>query len=490
LNSEPEKEKVIIKLTEDVEANGKVENTITFANKHHFAHEEVVGVAKSLTAQGKIIMSAPQTFQVSELSPEGKQVLEKGSPEFILFQSIPENETKNFAGSDIGLVWAIKNKWVSVKGPAASRLVNEVVDDTWRNILVAFSQGKDVGKQDLATLKKRKWVVSASQKYFSITKGLSWGVTEEMQPHLSAEQIVDGSWEKVKLKPLNFDACGLTIPSGFLHPLMKVREEFRQIFLELGYEEMKTNKFVESSFWNFDSLFQPQQHPARDSHDTFFISQPEKTLQIPDEFYKKVKEIHENGGYGSIGWRYKFSDEEPRKNVLRTHTTACSSRTLYALAQQPVFTPKKYFSIDRVYRNETLDYTHLAEFHQIEGFIADYNISLSSLMGAISEFYKRIGITQLKFKPAYNPYTEPSMEIFGYSPERKSWMEIGNSGIFRPEMLLPLGLPPEVGVAAWGLSLERPTMIKYHLSNIRELVGHKVNLDMVSRNPFCMFDSA
>jgi len=111
-------------------------------------------------------------------------------------------------------------------------------------------------------------------------------------------------------------------------------------------------------------------------------------------------------------------------------------------------------------------------------------------MGAISEFYKRIGITQLKFKPAYNPYTEPSMEVFGYSPERKSWMEIGNSGIFRPEMLLPLGLPPEVGVAAWGLSLERPTMIKYHLSNIRELVGHKVNLDMVSKNPFCMFDSA
>jgi len=274
---------------------------------------------------------------------------------------------------------------------------------------------------------------------------------------------------------------------GQYHPLLKVREEFRQIFLELGYEEMETNKFVESSFWNFDALFTPQQHPVRDSHDTFFLSRPAKTQRLPEELLQKVKKMHESGGEGSIGWRYKFSDEEPRKNVLRTHTTAVSSRTLYELAKN--FVPKKYFSIDRVFRNESLDSTHLAEFQQIEGVIADYNISLSSLMGAISQFYKRVGFSNLKFKPAYNPYTEPSMEIFGYSEERKSWMEIGNSGIFRPEMLLPLGLPPNVGVAAWGLSLERPTMIKYGFSNIRDLVGHKVNLNMVESNPICIFET-
>lgn len=119
------------------------------------------------------------------------------------------------------------------------------------------------------------------------------------------------------------------------------------------------------------------------------------------------------------------------------------------------FKPVKYFSIDRVFRNETLDATHLAEFHQIEGVIADYGLTLGNLIGTLYEFFKKLGITQLQFKPAYNPYTEPSMEIFCYHNGLKKWIEIGNSGMFRPEMLLPMNLPPDVNVIAWGLSLER-----------------------------------
>jgi phenylalanyl-tRNA synthetase alpha chain len=131
------------------------------------------------------------------------------------------------------------------------------------------------------------------------------------------------------------------------------------------------------------------------------------------------------------------------------------------------FKPAKYFSIDRVFRNEALDATHLAEFHQVEGVVADRGLSLADLIGIITEFFRRIGITQLRFKPAYNPYTEPSMEVFGYHPDLKRWTEIGNSGIFRPEMLVPLGLPPDVRVIAWGLSLERPTMIKCERARVR-----------------------
>ncbi len=156
--------------------------------------------------------------------------------------------------------------------------------------------------------------------------------------------------------------------------------------------------------------------------------------------------------------------------------------------QQPGgFKPAKYFSIDRVFRNEALDATHLAEFHQVEGVVADVGLSLGDLVGTITEFFRRIGITQLRFKPAYNPYTEPSMEVFGYHPDLKRWTEIGNSGIFRPEMLAPLGLPPDVRVIAWGLSLERPTMIKYRCKNIRELFGHKVRLEMTREAPLCRF---
>ena len=128
--------------------------------------------------------------------------------------------------------------------------------------------------------------------------------------------------------------------------------------------------------------------------------------------------------------------------------------------------PKKIY-IDRVFRNESLDNTHLAEFHQIEGFIADYDLGLAHLLGTVEQYFKRLGLEKLRFKPAYNPYTHPVT---------KKWIEIGNSGVFRPEMLLPMGLPPNVNVIAWGFSLERPAMIHYHLSNIRDLFGHEVNI--------------
>lgn len=104
----------------------------------------------------------------------------------------------------------------------------------------------------------------------------------------------------------------------------------------------------------------------------------------------------------------------------------------------------KYFSIDRVFRNETLDPTHLCEFHQVEGLIVDKNIGLSHLLGIMATFFKKIGIKDLKYKPAYNPYTEPSLEIFVYHPLLGKWIEIGNSGIFRPEMLTPMGFDSDV----------------------------------------------
>jgi len=257
----------------------------------------------------------------------------------------------------------------------------------------------------------------------------------------------------------------------------------------MGFNEMPTQRFVESSFWNFDALFQPQSHPAREAHDTFFLSKPATCNHVPADYCARVKHTHENGLEGSYGYEYDWSMDETKKNILRTHTTAVSSQMLYKLAQEG-FKPTKYFSIDRVFRNETLDATHLAEFHQCEGVIADYNIGLSHLLGVFTTFFKKIGIDKLKFKPAYNPYTEPSLEIFGYHPTLKKWVEIGNSGVFRPEMLEPMGLPKDVSVIAWGLSLERPTMIYYDVKNIRDLFGHKVAISSTKKNPICMLQEA
>lgn len=250
---------------------------------------------------------------------------------------------------------------------------------------------------------------------------------------------------------------------------------------------MPTNRFVESSFWCFDSLFVPQQHPARDLQDTFFIkgerrekrpvilvravtdgvvfvisrTDPAAAKHIPEDYLKRVTEVHEKGGYGSIGYRYPFSKQVTEKLVLRTHTTAVSSAMLYSIANQPGgFKPAKLFSIDRVFRNEAVDATHLAEFHQVEGVVADRNITLGDLIGFMQIFFAKMGVTNLRFKPAYNPYTEPSLEIFSYHEGLGKWVEIGNSGMFRPEMLQPMGLPEDVNVLGWGLSLERPTMIR------------------------------
>ena len=243
--------------------------------------------------------------------------------------------------------------------------------------------------------------------------------------------------------------------------------------------------YVETGFWNFDALFVPQQHPARDLQDTFYISdppcadkprkdppkpsnhssqllstsskKPEKALDY-EQYWNNIKEVHENGKYGSIGYRYPWRAEESLRLVLRTHTTAVSTYMLYKLAANP--RPARYFSIDRVFRNETVDATHLAEFHQVEGVIADFGLALGGLIGFMEVFFGKMGIRNLRFKPAYNPYTEPSLEVFSYHEGLDKWVEIGNSGMFRPEMLEPMGLPKDMRVYGWGLSLERPTMIK------------------------------
>lgn len=303
---------------------------------------------------------------------------------------------------------------------------------------------------------------------------------------LFAFSLISGRWKTATFKPYNFNAEGAPPSAGALHPLMKVREEFRNIFFEMGFTEMPTDKYIETSFWCFDSLFVPQQHPARESQDTFYLKDPVASTDFPAEYYEKVKKIHESGGYGSIGYRAPFQESETAKLVLRTHTTSVSANMLYQIAQecrnnQEDFKPSKLFSIDRVFRNEAVDATHLAEFHQVEGVVADKNITLGDLIGFMEVFFAKMGIHDIRVKPTYNPYTEPSMEIYSWHSGLKKWVEIGNSGLFRPEMLEPMGLPPDVRVLGWGLSLERPTMIKYGISNIRELLGHKVSLASVQK---------
>nr|CAB3244774.1 phenylalanine--tRNA ligase alpha subunit [Phallusia mammillata] len=464
-------------------------------------HQNVVGIIKSLQCFDNLITVEPRSTKKWELSAEGKQVAQNGSYEYNIFSAIPPDGIsqselmKKVPNSKIGFSKAMSNKWIKVDkdcvdGPRCLRKAENVKDLVRVHLnFLAEGQIDQIDAKVLSDLKKRKLASETVIKSFFVKKGKAFTtVLEKPEADLTAQMLQDGSWKSKTFKDYNYNALGVLPQSGHLHPLMKVRSAYRQIFLEMGFSEMPTNNFVESSFWNFDALFQPQQHPARDAHDTFFIKEPAVTNQFPMEYLERVKKVHSEGGYGSQGYRYDWKIEEAQKNVLRTHTTAVSSRMLYALAQQAEFKPVKYFSIDRVFRNETLDSTHLAEFHQVEGVVADRSVTLGDLMGILREFFRKLGIHKLRFKPAYNPYTEPSMEVFGYHNGLGKWVEIGNSGVFRPEMLRPMGLPEDVNVIAWGLSLERPTMIKLGIDNIRDLCGHKVDLQMVYDSPICQMD--
>jgi len=431
------------------------------------------------------------------LTEEGAMIAKDGSHEVKVFNFIPSgpegcqlSALKELGESGkIGQGQAFKNKWIClVNGERLVRLVESVEDKT-KGLLESVAAGQNLEESTMKDLKKRKLIDRQKCSWYCVEKGVNFSLTlERLSTDLTAEMVQSGAWRSSRFKNYNFEAAGPAVQCGHLHPLLKVREEFRQIFFEMGFTEMATNNYVESSFWNFDTLFQPQMHPSRDAHDTFFLQSAARTLTLPADYVERTKRVHEEGGYGSIGHRYAWKEEESRKNILRTHTTAVSSRMLHALAQEAAFRPVKYFSIDKVFRNETVDATHLAEFHQIEGLVADYNLTLGDLIGMLKAFFGKLGLKQLRFKPAFNPYTEPSMEVFSYHEGLGKWVEIGNSGIFRPEMLQPMGFDPRVSVIAWGLSLERPTMIKYKVSNIRDLVGHKVDLNMVQTNPICRLD--
>jgi len=477
------------------------------SKRHSADHQLFVGAVKRLQSLGEIIRAEMRQHEGWTLTTEGEGMAKEGSYEARLFHAIPEEgllqkemeKTPLGKNAKIGFSKAMVEGWVRMDKttPGAPRIFKkvEVIVDSVQAHLQKLQEGPQsssaLDEKTLADLKKRKLIAKEVIKSYVLSRGVDFTLdVQKPEADLTSEMLASGSWQQKKFKAYNFQALGIVPASGHLHPLMKVRSEYRQLFLEMGFNEMPTNQFVESSFWNFDALFQPQQHPARDAHDTFFIEDPQLSslADVPTEYLEKVKKVHEKGGFGSQGYNYDWKLEESQKNILRTHTTAVSSKMLYKLARTKPFRPAKYFSIDRVFRNETLDATHLAEFHQVEGVIADYNLSLGHLIGVLHQFFKKLGIEKLRFKPAYNPYTEPSMEIFGYHEGLGKWVEIGNSGIFRPEMLLPMGLPKNVNVIAWGLSLERPTMIKYGISNIRDLMGHKVDIAMVQNNPLCRLD--
>ncbi len=265
---------------------------------------------------------------------------------------------------------------------------------------------------------------------------------------------------RINLRPFDFSVPVAPRFPGKPHPLQSIIAEVRDIFVSLGFQEI-AGDFVEPAFWNMDTLFIPQDHPAREMQDTFYLKEP-AALDVPKDLWRTVRDVQTTGGTtGSTGWGGRFTEEESRRPLLRTHTTVTTIRHLAAHPKPPT----KVFGVGRVFRNEAMDATHLPEFHQVEGIVVEEGATFATLIGVLREFYTRLGFPEVKFRPSYYPYTEPSLDVAVRWSGR--WLELGGAGIFRPEVTAPLGVP--CPVLAWGLGLERLAMMRLGLKDIRQI---------------------
>ena len=270
-------------------------------------------------------------------------------------------------------------------------------------------------------------------------------------------------WKGKKFRRYDVTSPLPSINGGKRHFVNQATDYARIVWTEMGFQEMK-GSMLQSSFWNFDALFTAQDHPVREMQDTFFIN---KKIELPDKkIVKAVKESHEKGIDGSKGWQYNWNEEDAKKVVLRTHTTCLSAHALADLDKKNI--PSKFFVIGKCFRNETVDWSHGFEFNQSEGIVVGKNLNFRNLLGYLQEFFKKMGFEKIRFRPSYFPYTEPSVEIDVWHPEKKIWFELGGAGIFRPEVVIPL-LDEKLTVLAWGPGFDRMIMDYYNIKDLREL---------------------
>lgn len=303
------------------------------------------------------------------------------------------------------------------------------------------------------------------------------GVAEEVS-QLSPEILKDGSWRNKRFRKYTISLRAPRIGTGKKHPYREFLDTVKTKLVSMGFQEMR-GSLVETEFWNMDALFMPQFHPARDIHDVYFVKEPTHATKIAEPFLSRVTRAHQDGGKtGSTGWKYVFDGERAKRLVLRSQGTAVSARTLASAPN----VPGKYFSIARCFRYDQVDATHATDFFQVEGIVLGKDINFRTLLGLLNLFAREVAhAKEVKFMPAYFPFTEPSVEMHVRHP-RLGWMELGGAGLFRPEVTLPLGV--NVPVIAWGLGLDRMAMVALGIHDIRELFTDNLELIRTTRGLF------
>ncbi len=340
----------------------------------------------------------------------------------------------------------------------------------------------------LKSLEGRKNILETSEeKTIKITlTGLgkniiNLGIKEHnLIEQITPEMLTNDSWRGKKFRRYNVSLPVSAVYGGKKHFVSQALDYGRRVWSELGFQEM-SGSLIATSFWNFDALFTAQDHPVREMQDTFFLDKTEDLTER--KIVKAVKKSHESGVSGSTGWKYKWDEEEAKRLVLRTHTTVLSAQTLAEIKAKNLELPQKFFAIGKCFRNETIDWSHGFEFNQTEGIVVDRNANFRHLLGYLKVFFAKMGFEKVRFRPGYFPYTEPSVEIDVFHPEKKVWLELGGAGIFRPEVTVPL-LGEPIPVLAWGPGFDRLLMDYYKIKDLREL--YKNNITQLRKMKFWM----
>lgn len=418
------------------------------------------------------------------LSPEGERCLMHGLPEKRLLERLIElgsesiEKLKEDLGKEtvsLGIAY-LKGNGIEIMDGNVNLINPEMAIKTVEQNMNILRNYKDQDQETLKKLLKRGLIEKKDnvERVISLTNiGNSIGedelVLRDEITQITPQDIQTGAWKKKDLKRYDIRMFAPVHDMGREHPLSEFISRVRRIFLSMGFREIEGD-YIVPAFWNMDALFIPQDHPARDMQDTFYM---DSTKELPP-YAQIVKRIHESGGGISRGWKYKWDEKLAAVNILRTHTTVNSIKYLYDHRDESII---RVFMVGRVFRRENMDPTHLPEFHQIEGVMVEPGSNFSMLLGTLHSFYSSLGFKEIKFKPSYFPYTEPSVEVHVLIEGK--WLELGGAGVFRPEVTIPLGIKNRV--LAWGLGLERLAMLYYGFDDIRDL--YMADLDKLKSLP-------
>ena len=413
----------------------------------------------------KELAEVKETSKVEiSLGQNGIDAFKNGLPERKLMDLIKDGP-KTFdelrrvlsgAGFNAAIANAKKNGWIkNDKSESDSRIsVKEKSIETPEEKLISLIGEKSIPEEQIENKLALKFLLQRPDYIIQNTEKSKTVSLTEKASNIDSTLSTSGA--------IDVEADVATVFAARTHPLKDTIDEIREIFVKLGFSEIQ-GTLTQSSFWNFDALFTPQDHPARELQDTFYLENIKSEKPATPKQIKQVSASH------SQNWRYNWQLSESQKMVLRTHTTCVTIK--YLAEKKPE--DARVFSLGRVFRNEKVSYKHLVEFNQIEGIVVGNNTTLRDLMGIQKEFYKQLGLTKIKFWPTFFPYTEPSLQTMVYNEKLGKWVELFGMGIFRPEVTKPLGITKPV--LAWGGGIERIAMLKYDLDDVREFYSNNLN---------------